>query len=124
VARIRPDGTFELALAGHLPPVLARPGMPAVLLGTPRPPVGAGIGRRRRTPTFAMTAGSTLLLYTDGLVERRNELIDVGLERLRSAVRASSPDEVCRAVMARFVPRDRSDDVCVLAVQLKGTIEP
>ena len=62
-----------------------------------------------------------MLLYTDGLVERRGEAIDVGLERLREALGAGPADleRLCSHVLDRAVgSRDAQDDIALLAVRL------
>ena len=69
----------------------------------------------RSNVTCELPAGSTVACYTDGLIERHDEPIDVGLERLRRAMYAGPPDEVCGSVMAA---NDRSrtveDDTALL----------
>jgi anti-sigma regulatory factor (Ser/Thr protein kinase) len=70
-----------------------------------------------------MAAGDTLLLYTDGLVERRDESIDVGFERLRDVLRDGPDDveELCELVLDRSLDdHPGQDDVAVLAVRLLG----
>ncbi|MCY1141615.1 PP2C family protein-serine/threonine phosphatase [Actinoplanes sp. Pm04-4] len=71
--------------AGHPPPVLidAR-GQARVLERRPDPILGTRLGVRRSDHELLLEPGSTLLLYTDGLIERRHELLDEGLERLRT----------------------------------------
>jgi anti-sigma regulatory factor (Ser/Thr protein kinase) len=60
-----------------------------------------------------------MLLFTDGLVERRGERLSVGLERLAAAADGNgTPEQVCTRVLRRLVPRaDNLDDVALLAVQ-------
>ncbi|GMA87900.1 hypothetical protein GCM10025868_31500 [Angustibacter aerolatus] len=77
--------------------------------------------RRGATTTPSLPVGSTLLLYTDGLVERRGEDLDAGLERLRRFVgdavgRGLSLEDVCDAVVDRLAS-DAEDDVALLAVR-------
>ena len=56
-----------------------------------------------------------LFLYTDGLVERRGELLDVGIERVRSVVSAENPEVVCRRVTRALIgDRSPQDDVAML----------
>jgi serine phosphatase RsbU (regulator of sigma subunit) len=77
---------ITLASAGHPPAVIKEPGAPARLSGLrPGPPLGAGPGRIPQAEQ-TLPAGSVLVLYSDGLVERRGEDLDVGLHRLRDAV--------------------------------------
>jgi anti-sigma regulatory factor (Ser/Thr protein kinase) len=66
-----------------------------------------------------MPLGGTVLLYTDGLVERPGELLDEGLDRLSAAVRGErvGPEELCDHVLAQLVPAAGvSDDVALLAL--------
>jgi len=67
--------------------------------------------------------GATLLLFTDGLVERRGQSIDDGLAQLRDtletlAAEDLSIDALCDEVLARMLPRRREDDVALVAVRL------
>ncbi|SFF23572.1 Stage II sporulation protein E (SpoIIE) [Actinoplanes philippinensis] len=64
--------------------------------------------------------GALLLCYTDGLVERRGEVIDTGLDRLVATVRADTPEVVCATVMSDAADASPSDDVAVLAVRRHG----
>jgi phosphoserine phosphatase RsbU/P len=61
--------------------------------------------------------GAVLVLYTDGLVERRNTDLDDQLERLRAVVRPESPEAVCARVMAAMVGGEpATDDIALVAV--------
>jgi anti-sigma regulatory factor (Ser/Thr protein kinase) len=66
--------------------------------------------------------GDTLILYTDGLVERRGESIDAGLERLQDAIRGGpqAPGSLCQHLLASAWPSDaqRDDDVTALVVRV------
>ncbi len=114
-----PYDHFDLALAGHPPPALAAPGEPTRLLDVkPTPLLGASTDTAPKRTRIEMPLGGVLLLYTDGLIERRDESLDVGLERLRSVVTAADPEEVCRRVTGALMgdwPPD--DDVAILAIQ-------
>lgn len=104
--------------AGHPAPLLRRAdGRVEFLEGSGRP-LGLHHGRDRRLIRRTLAAGDLLLLYTDGLVERRNESIDEGLGRLVKVVKAAGPDTaqaVCDAVVTSLAA-DSSDDVAVLAM--------
>jgi sigma-B regulation protein RsbU (phosphoserine phosphatase) len=96
---------MTLAVAGHPPPVIAVPGCPAAFANVEvGPPVGLNLATRpRSTTTIALPPEAVVAFYTDGLVERRGEPIDVGLERLREAMWSAAPDLVARDVMRRLV---------------------
>jgi sigma-B regulation protein RsbU (phosphoserine phosphatase) len=106
-----PFDTMSLAVAGHPPPVIAVPGSQASLAEVDvSPPIGANLGSPRRSTTISVTPGTVVAFYTDGLIERRGESLDVGLGRLRGAVRPGAPNSVARDIMRDLlrdvVPRD------------------
>ena len=115
-------GALEMLSAGHVPPLLVTPAGEVFLLEQPRGlPVGVSTRQRYATRRYSFPPGSTLLLYTDGLVERRGESIDEGFDRLTDAARAAASgtdssfaDRVYRAILDE-TPLD--DDVALLAVE-------
>jgi serine phosphatase RsbU (regulator of sigma subunit)/anti-sigma regulatory factor (Ser/Thr protein kinase) len=112
--------TLLLANAGHYPPVLLGPEGEAVFLeSATSPPVGAVDDATYTERLYHLQPGTTVLLYTDGLIERRGEPIQLGLERLRRAV-AEAPravEELCESVLATlFADNAPTDDVAVLAL--------
>jgi serine phosphatase RsbU (regulator of sigma subunit) len=116
--------SMDVALAGHLPPVLAVPGQPARFLEAPLgPPVGYDLPEgRRRSATIAIPRGALLALYTDGLIERRGANIDDGLELLRTTVTPDAPESVCAKVMATLVgDHPATDDIALLTVRHTAT---
>jgi hypothetical protein len=114
-----PFDSLRIASAGHLPPVLAQPGRDPILLATdPEPLLGAGLGGSRSSTEFAFEPGAVLAMYTDGLVERRDEPLDVGLDRLRAVVSADSPPRVTREIMRTLIGDEApADDIALLVVQ-------
>jgi serine phosphatase RsbU (regulator of sigma subunit)/anti-sigma regulatory factor (Ser/Thr protein kinase) len=114
-------GTVDGVSAGHLPPILMCPGEAPKLidLGT-APPLGASRLARFTSRTFEMPVDSVLVLYTDGLVERREESIEAGLDRiLEVAARASrKPLELCDDLIDELVGPDNDDDVAVTAIRV------
>jgi putative methionine-R-sulfoxide reductase with GAF domain len=116
-----PFDTVHVASAGHLPPLLAVPGCETTLVETEiSPPLGT-TEVTRGSVSVAMPAGALLFLYTDGLVERRGEPLDVGFERLRSVVAATSADGVCkRAIDVLFASTAPADDVAMLAMRRRA----
>jgi PAS domain S-box-containing protein len=122
-----PDGGTQLrwSSAGHPPPVLLTPDGRAGLLEAVPADLMLGVDPLlpRTDHGRLLEPGSTLLLYTDGLVERRDRDIDVGTAALVEAVAegAALPlDELCDRVLERLFLPDAQDDVAVLAVRLKG----
>jgi serine phosphatase RsbU (regulator of sigma subunit)/anti-sigma regulatory factor (Ser/Thr protein kinase) len=110
---------IRISLAGHPPPVLARPGEPTVLADLPAdPPLGVDRRFERSGSTVPLTPGSLLCFFTDGLVERRDMSLDVRLRQLTASVTADAPDTVCQRVMSHMVASHLpSDDIAVLAVR-------
>ncbi len=114
-------GAVEYATAGHPPALLlTADGAVGPLDGVPGRALGADAGSRYRTGTATLGVGGTLLLYTDGLVERRDGTYDEGVDRVLAVLGAEGPRGAARLVQdvidgsATAVERD--DDVCVLAV--------
>lgn len=121
------SGVFEYASAGHPPMLVVSPtGEIRWLDDAGSPPLyGDSDGDRDRprpTGSVVLETGSLLVLYSDGLIERRGSLIDHGLERLALACAelADAPIEsVCDHVFAALgADSGRADDVVVLAVRL------
>ena len=112
-------GTLRIGSAGHLPPFLAHPdGRVERLPDADGPPLGLASGRSGLEVAFG--PGDALLLVTDGLVERRGEDIETGLERLRSAVHelADHPlDEGLAQVVALVGDESSDDDVAALVLR-------
>ena len=77
---------LEVLIAGHLPPLMIdADGETRLLEHPPGLPIGIDVAQQYVSQRYDFPTGSTLLLYTDGLIERRTESIDVGLERLAAA---------------------------------------
>lgn len=115
------DGTIAFANAGHYPGLVVSPGSEPALLAAPtRLPLGAG-GDERITTTAQFGGSDVLVLFTDGLVERRGEVIDEGLGRLTAAaprLLAGSLAEATRTLVDGLVePGRHDDDVTVLTVR-------
>jgi sigma-B regulation protein RsbU (phosphoserine phosphatase) len=115
---IAPDlSSFTWSSTGHPPPMIAIPGHDATVLDcTPSPPIGSHLAPHHVDATHELIPGTTVGCYTDGLVERRSESIDVGLERLRAAFHAGDPEEVCSSVMAQLIGSSSAKDDTALLV--------
>jgi PAS domain S-box-containing protein len=120
-------GQLDYASAGHPPPACVTPdGEVSYLDAGPDAMLGLGGGfttRLRRLPP-----GSTLLFYTDGLIEDRHRDLGEGLALLAGAMRhgaARSAEQTCAAVQAAMVgTAPRADDLCMLAARLAGGHAP
>ncbi|WP_159045633.1 ATP-binding SpoIIE family protein phosphatase, partial [Streptomyces puniciscabiei] len=117
-------GRCTMARAGHPPPAIIDPQGQVTFPDLPTgAPLGLGLGL---VPFEAieveLPAGSRLAFYTDGLVESRDEDIDVGMHRLGAAL--AQPDEsledLCSSVMEAVPTRASSDDVTLLLVGIRA----
>jgi anti-sigma regulatory factor (Ser/Thr protein kinase)/putative methionine-R-sulfoxide reductase with GAF domain len=114
-------GALRYASAGHPPPVLIRQGARAELLDArTAPPLGSLPFAAYNEVQETLRPGDTILLYTDGLVERRREALTTGLERLRALAAAPlSAEALCQRVVEQLVPAaGGDDDIAVVALRL------
>ncbi|MFF9349587.1 SpoIIE family protein phosphatase [Streptomyces sp. NPDC014734] len=112
--------TYRVALAGHPPPVLLPAGRAPRLLDLPTgAPLGVG-GVPFRTTLLELRPGDRLMLYTDGLVETRNEPIDSRLRVLLDLLAApcASLESACDRVLTALRHPDHDDDVALLVAEL------
>ncbi|MEU9040572.1 MULTISPECIES: SpoIIE family protein phosphatase [unclassified Kitasatospora] len=110
-----------LARAGHPPPAVVRPDGTVELLDLPAgPPLGVG-GMPFEAAEVSLPQGSSLILYTDGLVEDRTRDIGVGLEVLTAVLAhpGRSPEEVCEAVLEALLPVRQTDDIALLVARTR-----
>ncbi|KPI33630.1 putative PAS/PAC sensor protein [Actinobacteria bacterium OV450] len=116
--------TITYSSAGHPPPALLRTeGTVEFLDQATDPPLGARPDHvPRPQATVAFTEGDTLVLYTDGLIERRREDIDVGLARLADSLvrhRTAAPEHLADAVLLELLPpAGATDDAALVIVRL------
>jgi serine phosphatase RsbU (regulator of sigma subunit) len=109
----------RIASAGHWPPVLAAPGRTAALLDIP-PGILIGVDAdpRRQSTRVEIPARAVLCFYTDGLVERRDTMIETNLARLCESIVPGPPDTVCATVMAALIGRETvRDDIALLTLR-------
>ncbi|MDP8942756.1 MAG: SpoIIE family protein phosphatase [Actinomycetota bacterium] len=119
---VNPDGArVRFSCAGHPPPLVRGPdGSVTYLEGARSLPLGVTADEPREEEAAELEPGSTLVLYTDGLVEDRERPIDDGLRRLSRAAAEGSPDpeQLCEQLVERLLEgREARDDVAVLAFQ-------
>jgi PAS domain S-box-containing protein len=106
--------------AGHPAPLMIADGEPRFLEGAGSVPLGVLPFPTYQEVTARMDPGSTLLLYTDGLVERPGENIDDGMAELAARVREApeDPDGLCDHLLAALVPAGgATDDVALLTLR-------
>jgi signal transduction histidine kinase/DNA-binding response OmpR family regulator/serine phosphatase RsbU (regulator of sigma subunit) len=113
------DGQLQWASAGHVPPLLLAPdGSVRRLSERPGPPLGSGLPQQP-DHVVELPAGTMLVLYTDGLVERRGESLDVRLDELAGRLASAGvplealPDELVRGM----VGDELDDDVALLVAR-------
>lgn len=118
-------GALEIVNAGHLPPLVVRAdGTARYVMGASRI-LGLSTDEPRRSRTERLTPGDTVVLVTDGLVERRDVSLRHNLEVMATVVAevaGKSPDDVCDVLLGRF-STGQEDDVAVLAARWPAATE-
>jgi serine phosphatase RsbU (regulator of sigma subunit)/anti-sigma regulatory factor (Ser/Thr protein kinase) len=115
--------SFRFAAAGHMPPlVVTHEKVRFVHVEHVDPPLGTGRSQTFREHVVPIERGASLLLYTDGLIERREESLTEGFERLREAAESISdvrdPKEAIATVLHAVVGDDRpADDIALVLVK-------
>ncbi|WEH13496.1 SpoIIE family protein phosphatase [Streptomyces sp. VNUA24] len=129
IARFHPrEPTLTWAAAGHPPPVLRAPdGRVTVLDAKPGAMLGIPLHQEISDHTVPLPPGSTLALYTDGLVERRAQGIDPGIDRLATALAGLEPatldgdlEDSADRLLRPLLDEEHEDDVCLLLCHVRG----
>ena len=118
-AVVSPSGHVEFVNAGHCPPVAVTPTDVRMLHSHPRPPLGARPAQTK-SATVHLDPASTLLLYTDGLAERRGENLETGFARLLDhcpVLRSGSLDLSLSALVQTVAGESAQDDIAAIAVR-------
>ncbi|MBO1752178.1 SpoIIE family protein phosphatase [Actinotalea sp. BY-33] len=117
-------GTLTFSRAGHVPPLLLRDGQARWLREAGSTPL-AVTGDERREAVVELQDGDLVVLYTDGLVERRREMLSEGIERLAEAVRPlageESVDAIADGLLRALVPSGSEDDVALVVYRHEGS---
>jgi serine phosphatase RsbU (regulator of sigma subunit) len=117
------SATLSYASAGHPPPLLRRAGTGTVmrLAGAHGPVLGPVERAAYSEGHVQVCEGDILVMYTDGLIERRGQDIESGMARVQDLVAEWNGDEslpqACRELTHTLAPPPRDDDVCVVAVR-------
>lgn len=123
LARVEPDNRLlRWSNAGHVPALLCSPDLTVTVL-TEEADLLLGLdpSTQRSEHSIALAPGSTLVLCTDGLVERRDEHLDAGIERLTQALCAisgSHAEDVADALLAAMLDSEPEDDVAILVLRV------
>ncbi len=116
------SGTGSWASAGHLPPLVVTPDGQATYLGEPTLPLGASDRPEYRDLPLRLEPMSTLVIVSDGVVERRDESLDRGLEGLRQTVEEAAgrtPEGLASRIVDRFC-KQPTDDCSILIARYLG----
>ena len=114
-----PAGRMTVVSAGHLLPLVVTDGGAEFVSGRVDTPIGVAPSVRPTPITVDLPDSATVLFFSDGLVERVGELLDVGLERLRQAASrpAANVGQLVDAVSSDLVPGEAHDDTIILGVR-------
>jgi anti-sigma regulatory factor (Ser/Thr protein kinase) len=121
-------GSATLGAAAHPPPLVHyRGGSPEFVALPPSVPLGAVRDARYEETSVELPAESLIVLYTDGLIERPGESLDVGLDRLRAVTRSVEPDPetVCTRLLEDLVSSGPgADDAAMVVVAVETLSDP
>jgi sigma-B regulation protein RsbU (phosphoserine phosphatase) len=117
--------SLRFACAGHPPPLVATAAGPSEFLwgGRSSPLDAFGHGVRRSEGTRGLAVGSTILLYTDGVIEDRRRSLDTGLQQLQTALDAAGDQTLAALLQSIARPLEQAgqaDDICMLGARLTG----
>jgi serine phosphatase RsbU (regulator of sigma subunit) len=111
--------TLTLASAGHMAPLLVHGEDGSFVDFDPNVPIGVTRSAAFEEATLSVPPDATLLAFTDGLVERRGEILDVGLDRLREFATAHPLplDELLELLARELTSEDHHDDTAIVGIQ-------
>jgi serine phosphatase RsbU (regulator of sigma subunit) len=111
--------TLVLASAGHLPPLIRSDGDARFVTIEPGPPVGITSPVPLVPAEVTMAANDVLIAYTDGLVERRGEMLDEGLQRLQAAASrdSASLDDLLSSIVTELCEDTPTDDIALIGLK-------
>ncbi|MFI7635700.1 SpoIIE family protein phosphatase [Nonomuraea sp. NPDC049400] len=115
------EHTYAWTNAGHPPPVLIRNDHAALVQGAAGTMLGAFDAAEYGLTTTRLEPGDVLLLYTDGIVERREQDLESGMEALLQAAHqcaGEDPAEIIDCLLKRLGGENAEDDICLLAARV------
>lgn len=107
------SGVVRMARAGHVPPVWVSAGHARFIEEGGGPPLAVALGRRPAPAEIELIVDDRLVLYTDGLIERRGETLDDGMDRLSAVLDGAGQRSIVELVTASATD-EHDDDICVL----------
>jgi PAS domain S-box-containing protein len=113
-------GATRFVGAGHPPPIAIDPAGARYLELPKQPPIGVAASWVYEEAVVVVEPGGMLVLYTDGLIDRRDIALEEGLEALLAAAgsdRGRSVEALCRELIAALVPSEAADDIALLAME-------
>jgi serine phosphatase RsbU (regulator of sigma subunit) len=113
------DGDVVFSSAGHPPPLIGAGESLGYLPTTPDPPLGIFCAPSRTEGRSTLRPGDALVMYTDGVIERRSEALAAGMSRLAASLRDHSSDMGADAVLEEVLDRSPSEDDAVILVILR-----
>jgi serine phosphatase RsbU (regulator of sigma subunit) len=110
---------LTVASAGHMAPLLLHGGDAAFVEFQADVPIGVARDLQYRESTVSVPPNATLVAFTDGLVERRGEVLDVGLERLRAAAAGQrlALDDLLAQLARDLASEDHNDDTAIVGIR-------
>jgi PAS domain S-box-containing protein len=117
-------GRCSLVNAGHPPAIVLEEGRARFLSAQPSLPLGVEPAAVYLVEEMTLPPGATLVLFTDGLVERHDVPLEAALERARALAEThgrESPPSIAQALRDRLVPAQPSDDVAIMVVRIAST---
>ena len=118
----RQTRTVAVVTAGHPPPVVRRNDGASVISLTPGPLLGIGGEATYPVHTFPLRDGDTVVMFTDGLIEKSSEIIDTSLRLLAEKVASidGDLDTLCDQLITTRSAEDLTDDIALLAFRLRA----
>jgi serine phosphatase RsbU (regulator of sigma subunit)/anti-sigma regulatory factor (Ser/Thr protein kinase) len=114
------SGRVGLVSAGHPPPIVIGADGARYLEPPRQPPIGVARMSTYGELVVELDPGTTIVLYTDGLIDRRDIALDEGMEQLLTAAgtdRGRPVEAVCRDLIKALVPNEATDDIALLAME-------